>query len=197
MIDQHEIDPAMLFRISGRIPMRAGVWHFTTPHTATSTANTLGNGVGRFTPWLITKPTRITALSAEITAAGDVGSVLRIGIYRDDSTGYPGELLLDAGTIPGDAVAVATVVTNITLVPGLYWVGGVVQNVTTTQPTVRTVSVDLLGVIAASTAATPPANVPVGCGYTGFGMTGALPATWPTAGTNITAQAARILAKTA
>lgn len=197
MIDLREIDPAGLFRLACRIPMRPGAWHLTTPHTATSTSNTLGNGTGRFTPWVVTRPTAITNLAAEVTAAGDVGSVVRLGIYSDDGTGYPGALLLDAGTIPGDAIAVAAVTVSITLTPSLYWVGGVVQGVTTTQPTMRTVAVDLLGAIAISTAATPPANVPGGVGYVGFGMTGALPATWPTASTNITAQAARILARTA
>ena len=85
-----------------------------------------------------------------------------------------------------------------TLLPGLYWVGAIVQNVVTTQPTLRTVAVSSLAVEMPFTAgATPTANAPGAVAWVGFAMTGALPATWPTAILTATATAARVFVKTA
>jgi hypothetical protein len=74
-----------------------------------------------------------------------------MGIYADDGSGYPGALILDGGSIStgtGNAGTVATGgtpgvymntgISATVLKPGLYWIGGVVQGVTTTQPTIRT-----------------------------------------------------------
>ena len=197
MIDVSEIDHAALHRHMGGIPLRSGLYYPTTPHTAVSTANTLGNGTGRFSPWRIRRTTTFSKIGAEVTAAGDSGSVLRIGIYADDGTGYPGALVLDAGTIAGDAIAVAEIATSFTLTPGLYWVGAVVQGVTTTQPTVRTIAMDLGGEMPLTGGTIPAAAAIPVVGFVGFSMTGALPAAWPTATPNTSGTAARVFVKTA
>ena len=196
MIDVREIDHAALHRHMGGIPRRSGAYYATTPHSALSTTSTLGNGTGRFSPWFVPRTTAFATIGAEITSAGDAGSVLRLGIYADDGTGYPGALALDAGTIAGDSVAVQEVTVAFTLTPGLYWVGGVVQGVTTTQPTVRTIAQGNPELLL-TTAALPTSTSLPYVGYVGFGMTGALPATWPTASPNGTAVAARVFVKTA
>jgi hypothetical protein len=93
----------------------------------------------------------IASPTAEFTAAGDANSVFRIGIWADDGYGRPGELVIDAGTIStgsGDAGDIATggtpgeyeIPVPLDLAPGLYHVGGVVQGVSSTQPTMRIVS---------------------------------------------------------
>lgn len=193
MIDVREIDHAALHRYMGGIPRRSGYYYATAPHTALSTNSALGNGIGRFSPWFVPRTTAFAAIGAEITSAGDAGSTLRLGIYADDGTGYPGALTLDAGTIAGDSVAVQEVTVPFTLTPGLYWVGGVVQGVTTTQPTVRVITQGNPEMVL-STSAPPTGTPPVG--FAGFDMTGALPAAWPTAVPNLSGVAVRVFVKT-
>ena len=81
--------------------------------------------------------------------------------------------------------------------PGLYWIGGVVQNAPVTQPTLRTITMDLTGLVPLTVGTPPIANHPAGVGFVGFGMTGAFPSTWPTATPNISQQAVRVFVKTA
>ncbi len=105
-------------------------------NTATTSASS-ANGTLRLVPWLVPNAVTISKIGAEITSAGDAGSKLRIGIYSDTGTGYPGALLLDAGQIAGDSATVQEISISQLLPAGLYWVGAVVQSVVTTQPTIR------------------------------------------------------------
>lgn len=196
MIDPREIDAPLLHRHLGGITPRSGMYYLTTPHPSTGTSNTLGNGTGRFSPWVVRRAMRFTRIGAEVTAPGEAGSVVRLGIYADDGTGYPGTLVLDAGTIAGDSATVQEITIAQVLNPGLYWVGGVVQNAPTTQPTVRTLAADGTGLMPLTAGATPGANQPLGVAFVGLNMTGAFPATWPTASPNISGLAARVFVKT-
>jgi len=91
-------------------------------------------------PVAIVQPITITRIGAEINAAGQAGSLLRLGIYND-SNGIPGSLLLDAGTIAGDsAMSVQEITISQALSPGVYWFAAVVQAAASTQPTVYVVS---------------------------------------------------------
>jgi hypothetical protein len=112
----------------------------------------LTNGTVRVSPWIVTQSITVTRLFAEFVVAGDAASVYRLGIWNHDATtGKPGTLVLDAGSIStgtGNAGTVATggtpgvyeITISQALSPGLYWVGGVTQGVTSTQPTIRVVS---------------------------------------------------------
>lgn len=66
------------------------------------------------------------------------GSAVRLGIYADNGSGYPGSLVLDAGTV---ATATGTgepeITINQALTPGLYWLAGVAQGGT---PTLRSIT---------------------------------------------------------
>lgn len=121
----------------------SGAYYFTSsPHSA-STSATQGVGTLRLVPWVVPSTVTITRIGAETTADGDAGSKFRLGIYLDNGSNYPGALLLDAGTIAGDGgagVKEITLGTPQQLAAGLYWIGGAVQIVSTTQPTMRTVS---------------------------------------------------------
>jgi hypothetical protein len=64
------------------------------------------SGQLRLSPWVLSNPVTISRIGAEVTLSGDAGSKVRIGVYADDGNGYPGSLLLDAGTINGDSVTV-------------------------------------------------------------------------------------------
>lgn len=165
--------------------------------TAVSAANALGVGTLRLAPWLVTRAISISRLVGEVTTVGDVGSKFRIGLYADTGSAQPGGLLLDAGQIAGDSATVQELTVAITLQPGLYWVGGAVQAVTTTQPIMRVINSNW----------EPPVHVPTSSSTTlvslngsafGSNMTGvigALPSTF--ASTGVTANIPRIGARVA
>jgi hypothetical protein len=136
----------------------AGNYYWCNSLTTVATSAALGNAVVRVSPWVVTSTVTVTGLVAEFTNAtvGDADSVFRIGVWNHNAaTGAPGTLVSPASgtaisTGSGNAGDVATGGTpgvyeitglSLTLTPGLYWVGGAVQGVTTTQPTMRTVSV--------------------------------------------------------
>lgn len=95
------------------------------------------NGQLRVAPWMVPDAITLTRIASEVSGTGDAGCKVRLGIYAD-SGGMPGALVLDAGTIAGDALAVAEITISQALARGLYWVGGVIQLVTTTVPTLKT-----------------------------------------------------------
>jgi hypothetical protein len=151
----------------------------------TGTSSGLTNGTVRVTPWVVTASITVTRLFAEFTAAGDAASVFRIGIWNHDAaTGKPSTLVLDAGSIStgtGNAGTVATggtpgvyeVTVSQVLSPGLYWVGGVVQGVTTTQPTMRTTNGNVITMFFPLGASLPAAGN-TQQGWALNGVTGAL-----------------------
>jgi hypothetical protein len=120
----------------------SGQYFFPLSAHTSSTSNNLTNLALRLSPWVVDTTTSISRVAADVTAVGDVGSKLRMGIYADNGFGVPGSLVSEFGTIPTDAVAVAEVVlgSTLTIKPGVYWIGGAVQLATTTQPTIRTVA---------------------------------------------------------
>ena len=122
----------------------SGQYFFCNSQGTTSTGNTTNNTV-RVSPWLVTEVITISRLFAEFTAAGEASSEFRFGIWNDDGAGKPGTLLLDAGTASTAGSPGAFEVTVSQAVgPGIYWVGGAVQNASSTQPTMRTVNTSTL-----------------------------------------------------
>lgn len=136
------------------------------------TSNMLGNGSFRVSAFYVPKTITIDRIGAEITGAGSAGCTLRLGIYRSDKDGYPAGRVLDAGTIPADAVGQVELNCNVTLEPGIYWVGAAVQGSPAVQPTVRVINGNTPAVGATTLA------VALGNAIVGYGMTaaGALPA---------------------
>lgn len=146
------------------------------PH-ATATSATLGTGTLRLAPWVVEQTLKVDRMGAEVTVIGDAGSKFRIGIYADTGNLYPGALLLDAGQIAGDSATVQDItISTLTLGPGLYWLGGVVQTVTTTQPTMRQ-NANWTPPVVPVASAIPAANATAVC-YTQSGVTAALPSTF-------------------
>lgn len=184
---------------------RSSYYYFTASPASQTTSVTLGNGNLRATPFVVTESLSITRLGAEFTVAGDAASVLRLGIYNDDGNGSmpSGAPFLDAGSIStgtGNAGTVATggtpgvyeITVSATLSPGLYWVGGAVQGVTVTQPTIRICAGQSI-VYPIPTAAIPTAGEQRNAMLMGS-VTGALP-TW--AGGSISAAVPRTFFKVA
>jgi hypothetical protein len=92
-------------------------------------------------PFLLGARHSFQALGINVTVAGSsggAGAAVRMGVYADNGNGYPGALVLDAGTATTIAIG-ATIVAfagALDLIPGLYWLVAVPQNAPTTQATV-------------------------------------------------------------
>lgn len=86
-------------------------------------------------PAFIPKVT-ISSVFYWIIAAGDAGSLIRPGIYKDNGYGMPGNLFYDFGTGPGDNVGNNSIAVagNLTIPAGLYWLGAAIQNFAVTAP---------------------------------------------------------------
>lgn len=72
-------------------------------------------------PLVIGRKMTLDRLAISVIAGGIAGTKARLGIYRDGNNLYPGSLLLDAGLVDVDAVAVVAAIINQQLAKGLYW----------------------------------------------------------------------------
>ncbi len=91
-----------------------------------------------YAPMLIPVPAVFDRIGLEVTVAAASSSYTRLGIYADVN-GFPGPLILDAGTIPTSCAAgTSTIAITQALGPGTVWVAGVSQVQAGTQPTERT-----------------------------------------------------------
>jgi len=124
-------------------------------------------------PWAVPNPITLTRLSVDVTTAGEAGSVLRLGIFYDNGTTIPDVLLLDAGTVAGDAIAQPEITISQALNPGIYWLSTVAQVCPTTPPTVRILSV---GAQPGVSNASLPGSGQTYQGMSRTGISGALPA---------------------
>lgn len=153
----------------------ANCW-YATPYNSRSTAALTLNEL-RLTPLIISETTTFDRIAAEVTTAGAAGSVVRLGVYADDGTGFPGALVLDAGTINGTSVGAQALTISLTLDPGLYWIGAVAQTATATMRTFNPggLPYGLPSFVGASYA---PNSFVVA--YVQTGVTGALPSNFTT-----------------
>ena len=141
-----------------------------------NTSAAVGIGTLRLTAWLNPFDITIDRLGGEVAVIGDAGSKVRLGIYYDNGAAYPGSLMLDAGQIAGDSATLQDLTVSLFIPAGLYWLGGTVQTVTTTQPTVRTISSASPVTIFGPT--TLSGSNPSYSGYSMSGVTGAFPSTF-------------------
>ena len=88
-----------------------------------------GNGYMTLVPFYVGTTHTFTAIAIKVTTAGSSGCLLRLGIYNSTaSTGLPGTVLLDAGTVAcTTSGAVASIAISQTLTPGLYWLADAQQ----------------------------------------------------------------------
>lgn len=161
----------------------AGQYYYCNSYAATSTGAS-ANGVLRVSPWVVTGSVVVDRLFIELTSAGDANSVVRLGIWANDSsTGKPSTLVLDAGTIStgsgnagnvtGGTPGVYEIAVSKALTPGLYWVGAVTQGVSVTNPILRTISTTLVN-WRIPLGTTLPGTAGVVSGWSTTGVTGAL-----------------------
>lgn len=158
----------------------ASVWRFKSglyyaaPSASTSTA-LHSQGFAFASPFPVGQTTAFDRIGASIvTTPGEAGAKVRLGIYADTGTGYPGALIVDAGQIAADALGDFELTIAQTLKPGLYWPTAVAQSCPTTGPTMRVNGPTQF--MVGSTLANTLAGIARNAYRQISGMTGALPA---------------------
>lgn len=165
-----------IYRSLATLPVpAAGQYLFPVSPFASGTSAALNNGNLKLAPWLLPRTLKLDRMGSDVATIGDAGSLFRIGLYADNGNAYPGALILDAGTILGDSATVQDITVALTLAPGLYWIGGAVQAVTVTQPTMRTAS-NWTPPVPMGTGTSLPTAGQNAAGYNQTAVTGALPA---------------------
>lgn len=161
----------------------SGNWFYPTSQNTFSTAL----AVQGFMPLqqFYLPPISLSGIAAEVTTAGTAGSLLRLGLFADNGSGQPGNLLLDAGTIDGTVVAVSTIALGAATVwgGGYVWGGTAQQGAPVTASTMRTTGGPPLG--APVQQGGVPAAGQVLYGYILTGIVGALPANGAAAGASV------------
>lgn len=153
----------------------------TTTTTAAISANTL-YAVPFYVPVSHTYPT----INLSVTT-GVGGTSIRLGIYSDNA-GYPGALVIDAGTISSAGVAVGTLTINQLLSSGWYWLVGVGDG----APTVRAISSSFsFGMLYFGQAAVDTSASALGLSVAFTYAT--LPTTFPAGGTLFSSNMMRIM----
>jgi len=89
-------------------------------------------------PFIVPRAMTFDRIGISITAGGAGGSKARLGIYSDGANITPGALLLDAGEVAADGVAVVACVINLALTKGLYWPAVVSDDTPTLRSTYST-----------------------------------------------------------
>lgn len=123
----------------------------------------------------------IAQLGVNFATGPAVGALYRFGFYKD-STGVPGELVADAGTV--NAAVTGNAILNlfpssIVLPKGRYWIAAVLQGNPATTGSIRTASAPTIFGVGGSVAA-DISSVAAPNGYIATGITGALPNPAPT-----------------
>jgi hypothetical protein len=165
--------------------------YYTSPGTGVSTAAVAASDQ-RVCPIYFDRSVTLDRIGIECTAVGDAAAYYRLGIYADNGDGCPGVLIADFGpTAAMSAIGWYELPISQPLPPGMYWLSGVPQNVTTTPPTVR---IHTAGSGTPSVGSTVPLtlsqNVPLGWRSSGAG--GAFGPTFATVPT-ISGTAPRVL----
>jgi hypothetical protein len=169
-------DPQVAVAAAGVAAISAPIGSWLAPGFTFTTSAALGIGNLRVAPIYIARAATIAGITDEATALStEAGVLYRVGIYADRGDGVPGALLVDGGTIPfGSADTIGQFTKTISaavLTPGWYFVGGVVQAASASQPTIRVVSTGtVVSAIGAGSLTTSPA-----IGYQVTGVTAGLP----------------------
>lgn len=128
----------------------------------------------------------LSSILARHYSTTSAGEVLRMGIYADTGQGYPGALLVDAGTIDLSTAAGVKSISLTNTIPhgGLYWIASVPQG-TSTSAVMLTYGSDANSWPGISMPTSPSDLQTRTFGYSSPGIAGALPATFPGGGSAV------------
>lgn len=82
----------------------------------------LAANILRAQPFPVPRLTAFDRISIDVSAPS-VGSSVRLGIYNDNGSGFPGSLVLDAGTVSSASIGTKEITIAQTLDAGMYWLG--------------------------------------------------------------------------
>lgn len=119
-------------------------WYTNAVNCAPGSTVALTNNASRYTPFIVVKKCTIDRLGIDISGAGSVGSVLKLGIYNS-SNSMPSTLLLDAGTVNGNSATFQAITVNQVMDPGLYFM--YVNHNSAANITVRTIGVSAAPIV--------------------------------------------------
>jgi len=131
-------------------------------------------------PFPVGKATTFDQIAIAVTTL-QAATVMRLGLYASDSSGRPGALLVDAGTVAGDTTGAKTLAINQTLAPGVYWVAFCAQVTAIAGLLVRAIAAGWTKYVGMDLADRSVS----GCGYLQAGVAGALPANFTFGPSNI------------
>lgn len=103
-------------------------------------SSALPNGRLRLSPvWM--PPISISAIGLEVIAAGVATCTIRPALYADNGNGFPGALVLDPGSVAGDAIALPQINLGVPFVwpGGIIWLGAVRQTAAGANPSTRAI----------------------------------------------------------
>lgn len=153
--------------------LKSGLWY---PVTGFAASTTPVLDQLRLAPFPVAKTVTLDRLGLWVQA-GVALSVVRLGIYRDDGDGYPGALVLDAGTIDASSQGFKTITISQQLTRDLYWIGGVGQTIVTAM-TIAATNVPTWDQTGQHL--TPSSQALVYVGFLQAAVSGALPANFTT-----------------
>lgn len=177
----------------GLVPTsKTGFWLTPFPHTSTGSSSLTQSRLD-CVPLLIQKTVTLNSLGLRVTVSA-AATTIRLGLYADDGTGYPGALMVDAGTVDATGNGDKTIAISQVLTPGLYWLGSAAQG--GSPQTVAITNLAVLGMPFGSVAAGSAFDGNPAVAFSQPGVTGALPSTF-TATQTVNNIAARVFAKVA
>lgn len=162
---------------AGAPPLVTGRYYTAYSHAGLTTGTAGANNEMKVHAYPISKPLPASRICCNVTTVGEAGSTLRLVIYTD-LNGVPGNLVYDSGTFQSDT---GTGVRNdsaqnlAVTTPGLYWVGTLCQNATTTRPILSTYQTPIGAHVGATSVVTSSRT-----GYSKTGVSGAPPSSFST-----------------
>lgn len=105
--------------------LKSGRW--VVPTFASHAAIAQGQNAFSAVPLFVGKQSTVDMIGVNVTVAGGAGCVLHLGIYADDGFGFPGALVLDAGSVSGTSTGNRTIAISQVLPAGLYWLACAVR----------------------------------------------------------------------
>ena len=170
------------------VVMRPGLYYIPSNITATGGQALVSGDLGAV-PFILAAGATLDSIGVNVTS-GAAGSTVRLGIY-DDDTGYPGDLVLDAGTVDTATTGVKEASISQVLEVGRYWLAAVAQGGT---PSIvcQTVNTGAGGMVGASSAT----SVIQSC-FRVAGVTGALPTPFGATEISLAARAPVVMVRAA
>lgn len=117
------------------VPLKSGYWY---PADGGGGNRTMTYNLLWLWPFDCQRAITITKMACNVTTAGTAGSTIRMACYASDGAGGIGNLLVDTGTVAGDATGIKTVSgLSVAAGPDRLWFGAVWQGTNTTAPVLQ------------------------------------------------------------